>query len=446
MVSTPRNADLYKALRLLSEKVLHLLKNVPLNERGASRLSPVIKTTEHSTTIEQRERPNWPFLVDRHWDCIRGTEEFKKALQVLLALERVHDYARRMYHRGDGLPLTQEDMSRFFEDQIIRIFLWNFVEISASFIPANDRFDAIYPYWEELLLTDFRALRSFSILEAFRGPQEPIELDAGVMIRRASDADLSEIADTWRDFLEPHNLGRRCWLLEIEYKVTREEGINIDIERVNRVLTALRLTKKGGVYARYVFAHSKGDISRRSCLQLPAPQSASRYELTSPDDIARLRDIWALYKVRPIHPTIDFAIRRFNFGYERWRAEDRITDHVIGLEMLYVPDSQAGEIGYKLQMRAAALLGKDMPLEERATIKNNSQGAYRIRSLLVHGVPDHRKLRNALGKLGLLTPDELSALVEGYLRDSLLHFLRNPRLLNPESLDNMVLALSTEQN
>ncbi len=442
MALAPRDTGLCESLNSLCKKVVRVLDEASRNRPVPLRIRPIIETTEHSTTIKYIQEPNWRYLVDQCWDHVKETQELQRAVEVLNSIEPVQEYARLMYHRGDNLPLTPEDMRTFMRDHIVREFLWNVVQTGEPSAWPTENFLALYPYWEQLLLTDSLPLRSISILGAFRGPDSPIELESGLTIRKASDADLSFLAETWGGSLEPNRIGRRCWLLEMEYSGRREEGINHDLgmEKLSRIMTVLRLIKKGDVYAEHIFTHPKGEFTRTSYSKLPAPQSASVYELRSGDDIARLREMWVFYNGVQLRGALDFTIRRFNYGYERWRVEDRITDHVFALEALYVPDSSTGEIGYKLRTRAAALLGKDKTVQERVSIRERFQGAYRVRSMLVHGEHNLRKLRKELAKLRLGSPEELADLVEEYLRDSLIHFLKDHKLLSPEYLDNVVLG------
>lgn len=77
------------------------------------------------------------------------------------------------------------------------------------------------------------------------------------------------------------------------------------------------------------------------------------------------------------------AFRRFRAAAGREVMDDRLTDLVIGLESLLVPDSSSGEIGYKFRMRGAALLPERFgQVGDRVSLMKK---LYRARSEIVHG-------------------------------------------------------------
>jgi len=78
----------------------------------------------------------------------------------------------------------------------------------------------------------------------------------------------------------------------------------------------------------------------------------------------------------------DIAVRRFNLGYERSRVEDKLIDYMVGFEALLLPGVE-GELGYRMSLRAAALLGEGP--HDRAAVQRNVKKAYTLRSDIVHG-------------------------------------------------------------
>jgi hypothetical protein len=105
---------------------------------------------------------------------------------------------------------------------------------------------------------------------------------------------------------------------------------------------------------------------------------------------------------------LEIALRRFNAAY-RGDIEDRLIDHMIALESLYLGKDQ--ELNYRLALRAAYLLGTDK--NGRKTIFNEIREAYRLRSDLVHG---NRQVAEA----------EIEGIVDGtqeYVRKSICRIL-----------------------
>jgi len=71
------------------------------------------------------------------------------------------------------------------------------------------------------------------------------------------------------------------------------------------------------------------------------------------------------------------ALRRFNSAYHG-ELEGRLVDQMIAFESLYIADDK--ELGYKLALRTAFLLGK-----KRAKIFSDMKKAYALRGQIVHG-------------------------------------------------------------
>lgn len=103
--------------------------------------------------------------------------------------------------------------------------------------------------------------------------------------------------------------------------------------------------------------------------------------------------------------TLNEALRRFNSAYHG-ELEDRLIDQMIAFESLYIADYK--ELGYKLALRTAFLLGK-----KRTKIFNDMRKAYDLRGNVVHGSKQVKDY-----KLGEIIPK-----TEEYLRQSIRRFL-----------------------
>jgi Apea-like HEPN len=86
----------------------------------------------------------------------------------------------------------------------------------------------------------------------------------------------------------------------------------------------------------------------------------------------------------------DIAIERLNLARRRLSIEDKTIDGAICLKAL-LGDGNKQEITYRLRLRAALLLSKD--LKERREISKAVRDFYTLRSTAVHG--DRSKLRDA---------------------------------------------------
>lgn len=114
------------------------------------------------------------------------------------------------------------------------------------------------------------------------------------------------------------------------------------------------------------------------------------------------RDIHDIHgKGRALHR----ALARFNSSYGD-ELEDKLIDQMIAFESLYIADDK--ELGYKLSLRTAFLLGKN-----RTKIFNDMRKAYELRGQIVHG--NEPKGRSKL--------EETIPKTEEYLRRSIRKFL-----------------------
>ena len=112
---------------------------------------------------------------------------------------------------------------------------------------------------------------------------------------------------------------------------------------------------------------------------------------------------------------LHLAIIRFDFSYNLALLYSPI-DLMIGLESLYIADDK--ELGYKLAMRAAYLLGKTP--KQINTIFSAIVAAYGVRSKLVHGSEIKAKIKMTPGVF--VSDFELTYSIRNILRESILVF------------------------
>jgi len=190
-------------------------------------------------------------------------------------------------------------------------------------------------------------------------------------------------------------------------------------DRANNLLvdliTALRLHQKGRVVAGLLtsakFENAEWSIEGET---IWTPVSSVDFFEEEPEYTFHQQDVFEvnnlLHSIRQwreagILDRIDIALKRFHSSYH-YPIEYRIVDQMIALESLYIGDDK--ELGYKLRLRSAFLLGKD-----RARIFKDLKKAYDFRGQIVHGnnPPNRDKLRVIVPK------------TEEYLRQSIRKFL-----------------------
>jgi hypothetical protein len=91
----------------------------------------------------------------------------------------------------------------------------------------------------------------------------------------------------------------------------------------------------------------------------------------------------------------DIALNRFLRGCAALTPSDALLEHTIALEAILLPSKFEGELGYRLRVNAAWLLGSDR--DTRAQIAHKLGRIYTLRSSLVHGLrsPEDNDLKEA---------------------------------------------------
>jgi hypothetical protein len=107
------------------------------------------------------------------------------------------------------------------------------------------------------------------------------------------------------------------------------------------------------------------------------------YELND-DDISKFHDFYndfiKFQECPP--PSLNIALRRFNFAYTRNFVEDQIMDYLISFESLFLSDSGTN-LTYRLSRRIAILLKTKM--EDRLELSKKMIKMYNNRSGIAHG-------------------------------------------------------------
>jgi Apea-like HEPN len=185
---------------------------------------------------------------------------------------------------------------------------------------------------------------------------------------------------------------------------------------IEEAVHVLRLFKPGHVSARGAVGFTPGVGAYHGFpIAHASPNVPSGVYVVSASEAPLLRTLWEAAqsnRVRRIKP-LQIALRRFGFGGERIRSEDRLIDLVIAAEAVFLAGEHQ-ESAHKLALRSALMLGGivGQPNEIFRTMKR----AYDARSKVAHGsaVPE---LKFANGEPASL--DDYVELVSAYMRTAL---------------------------
>ncbi len=142
----------------------------------------------------------------------------------------------------------------------------------------------------------------------------------------------------------------------------------------------------------------------------------------------RLTDLWHRLEndaAQNIRRTA-LALNRLSSTAERTFDDDMLIDYWIGLESLFLPDSNQ-ELSLRAALRIAAFLGKTP--NERQKIFTDVSHSYDWRSTIVHGSTMSKK------KMKKGTLRETAMRTRGYLRDAILQIIESDTEFKPDDIE-----------
>ncbi len=278
----------------------------------------------------------------------------------------------------------------------------------------------LYRDLESLFYRDTIPVIDIIALLNFKAEIDDIDLGEGISIRKFTSSEKEQIINDikWLGDVRHTDILACKYVAEFRYeskKIIDGEQQNTDSgNNIDKLISAFRLFKEGIVGYNMIFA--KWDL----CIPLRPENTISqlsfhdfagkRYDLSS-DEVQKFLDLWKLIKDLDISTDtpINIAIRRFNYAYEREKAEDKLVDYMIAFEALYFKSGETGELLYRLATRVSRLLRQSF--EDRKLVFKKMKDFYDKRSAVVHGEPTN------------IGQDFLNE-VEDYLRNSIKTFLK----------------------
>ena len=236
---------------------------------------------------------------------------------------------------------------------------------------------------EEFVYVTVFQVANFSAAEAF-------QLDENIEFRPIADADIEHFGFEPLPVRQLPRLNKRDWICTV-CQSYRSDDISTphrsrDIWDV--LIGSLGLSCGGDAWLSLLCEGPKSPfLSGRHYGSMYQMHSSPRGNAINLDQkgISRYKDTFARLrsicdgKTRSLFP----SFRRFRAATGREFIDDKLTDLVIALESLLVPDGRKGEIRYKFGMRGGAMLPERLgvPRERRKLM----QGLYDARSEVVHG-------------------------------------------------------------
>lgn len=303
----------------------------------------------------------------------------------------------------------------------------------------------------------------------------PVEIEGGIQIDNLSDDEITACVETgilqppfptMAILTEDECVGIRieCKLPAVNvapgsqrHSVASEEALTAPhvfgersawrfAELAEDVLFVMRLARPETITSRgAVHAHQSLSGTSRSWSTRRTPQIVRTSYVI---DEATARDIGELWKKLRSTPQARslprICLRRFNAAIDQNSLEDAIVDHVIAAEALLLKDvggtEGRGELGFRLALRAGALLEAD-GRHRRSTFKFMKK-AYDLRSKVVHGGTAEQEIQVPERGIVHLSKfvDELSQLMREALRKAVREYYSQSNFATQPYWDELLLG------
>jgi hypothetical protein len=300
-------------------------------------------------------------------------------------------------------------------------------------------FEKLYERVEDYFYRDMLEYRYLAPLHNFRMEAERLELGPKFSIIKIPKEEKEEILSSFSQFplfdLPYQARPFDEYAFEFYHKTPKmfgdiseapKEGVlpsQIVRKEFDEVCSALRLFKSGAVGYDYIrikptcwTVHGGSYTTSSIAARLPI---GAQYTLSN-EEASDFLKFWHFFKKarQKKQNRTEIAIRRFNFGYERVRPEDKLIDWMIAFEALFLRRGERQELEHRLALRGSTLLGKSS--EDRKQIFEELKVAYGERSNIVHGGSIKPAVRISSEKIQF---NEFINRIEERLRSAIREFL-----------------------
>jgi Apea-like HEPN len=340
------------------------------------------------------ELPSWGMLAAFNDETLRKLQVYESAVRALRADPLVGSHLGQRVG-GGGSWHTPE------EGAILRALLVDLLNAQEGITFSQHQFDQIYEGAEQYFSNSVLQYRCVTSLDGLTSEQDRIELAPNLAIIRFSEREiedtLSNDMDRGFSFGRPgaiHLFGLEC-LVDVAKSIGEpppQSFGDITYQRAgaqfDRACSALRLFKTGAVSYTAIRVqpmswHPSAGVSTTASIY--ARLAVGPAYTLSAEEVPALRELWELVQATRLgaERRLSTAMNRFNFGYERPRPEDKLTDFLIGFEALLLKKNERQELEYRLALRGSRLVGKGE--DERSQVFDLLKAAYSQRSTIVHG-------------------------------------------------------------
>jgi hypothetical protein len=364
------------------------------------------RTGDQSWEGKFEDRPSLSHLFVASWEDLN-----QHGLDFVQSLKAVYpEYGNLVGFPGFAMNILSDPSF------ILRSALGELWQRYGTFQCSEDAVDALVNEFEEFIDRPTIGIRYVAQLFNYRMDAEQIDFPAGMIIRRLSEEELSEIeGGPMQPFRQQWSFGIwgiQDYALEGEHEAlkifgSQEIGDSTTHELVRqdiaRAILTLRTFKEGRVGYNYV--------RFKSVKFCPVPMGAfgsndlfiphGEYYVSEQEIDTLQRHAELIFSVS--EPTMEMACSRLADAQTRLQARDRLVDAVIGLEALLLAglrgEDRRGELKYRFALHYSTLFASP---EERYRSFRVAKDIYDLRSTIAHGdMPKGDKCRLGDEKVNL---------------------------------------------
>jgi hypothetical protein len=316
------------------------------------------------------------------------------------------------------------DVRNYVTSQIVHQFIYRILRLTRRWPPSRSVIENCYCEFEDYLFDNSVRCEATVPLQNFECACKKLVLEQDIEICELTKREKEKILSRAINGSLENEMEAMGHSFAAIIKLSWAKGSLPAIDhrdRLNNLLTALRLFKAGGVGASVVYRHESkwqpghivGGVGR-DIYSVPVVGPVYALDRREAKDFIKF---WRWLYQQSMGDSIKVAIRWFNHGYEDWIPEDRVISFVTAFESLFL---RKGERKRKnLVSRIPKLLTNTT---NRTLGEKNIGDIWDLRSNIVHAEPYEK---------GDTTRLALQA--ECYLRDAVKLYLELERKLIPNT-------------
>jgi len=429
MTNKIRSRSFYKALLAFMQKAFELVNKKASNASNFSTMTQVKVSRGvdlNQTELKEISQVNWSAFILTFRNELTNLDEYKNLLKVISRNKTISRHLNTLVGTT-GFQLRFE-LSNFLERVLVALLTYSPSAFSLT------KFRESYNGIEGFFYNNNFTYRYIAPIKNFKSDKEKIQIGENLFIIKLTDKDFEDLHSYTALFSNgPENIFHRsdyAFVYECEVRKVIGESKHPSVDSQQKVTeifdnlcSVLRLLKPGNLNYNTVYPRPTSwtffPQGFSSFFTDRQTTFGATYHLEK-NDIAKLLKLWNEYKKYMKIKTsgIDLAMRRFGFGYNRMRQEDRLIDYLISFEALVLP-SDRQELSFKLALRTSMLVAKN--IRQRTKVFALMKKAYNIRSQIVHGAEIKLPIIIENADYNL---KELIDMVESSLRSAIINFIQ----------------------